>query len=400
MKIQFYNLARPVTDARLFLNFQKNPPAFATLVNPRDLPADRQGISRVNSVGKFARANRKWRQILILGIGGSTLPAQVLIRTLARINLGARSEAAPEFFFLDNLDAEKTARIFGKLDWKKTLAIVITKSGGTLETLANFFVVKQKLGKNWRKQIVAITDADSGFLRKLATREKLSAFEISREVGGRFSIFSNVGLLPAALAGVNLRKLLAGAAATETREAFVFAGIHAAEFRRGKNISTFCVYSAALESLAKWWEQLLAESIGKNSRVGITPEIAVGATAQHSLLQLWADGPDDKFFIFAGVQNPKTDFKIPHPSSEFKFLQGKSMQQILRAEFEATVKSLVEKKRALATFEIPQSTEFEIGKLLQFWMLEVYFLGKLLGVNPLDQPGVERGKILARKLLS
>ena len=381
MQIKFTNTSKKIpSNTKIFSEFQKSPPAFFNLPS--------QDFAEVE---KFAHANRKWRQILILGIGGSALPAQTLIHVLAKVPL--------KFYFLDNLDAEKAARIFGKLDWKNTLVIVITKSGETLETLANFFVVKQKLGKNWRKQVVTITDSDSGFLRKLATREKLTAFEIPRETGGRFSIFSNAGLLPAAIAGANLRKLLKGAAAARVKKTFEFAEIQAAKFRHGKNISTFCVYSNALESLAKWWEQLLAESIGKSSKIGITPEIAVGATAQHSLLQLWMDGPNDKFFIFTHVKNSTADLKIPNPSDEFKFLRGKSMQQILSAEFAATVKSLEGKKRALATFEIPRIDEFEIGRLLQFWMLEVYFLGKILKVNPLDQPGVERGKILARKLL-
>lgn len=390
MKIKFSNISKKIpSDVKILSEFQKSPPAFFSLPS--------QNFAEVE---KFARANRKWRQILILGIGGSALPSQTLIRALAKINLGVRSEASPEFYFLDNLDAGKAARIFEKLDWKNTLAIVITKSGETLETLANFFVVKQKLGKNWRRQVVAITDSEKGFLREFATREKLTTFEIPREIGGRFSIFSNAGLLPATLAGADLRKLLEGVTSVKFEQAFEFARIHAAEFRRGKNISTFCAYSNALASLAKWWEQLLAESIGKNSKVGITPAIAIGAAAQHSLLQLWMDGPDDKFFIFTRVKNSAADFKIPNPSNEFKFLRGKSMQQILRAEFEATVKSLAKKKHALSAFEISRIDEFEIGKLLQFWMLEIYFLGKILKVNPFNQPGVERGKILARKLLS
>ena len=382
MNTRFSNISKKIpSNSKTFSEFQKNPPVFFNLPS-----------QDCTEIEKFARANRKWKQILILGIGGSSLPPRTLISALAK-------KDSPEFYFLDNLDGDKAARIFERLDWKNTLVIVIAKSGNTLETLANFFVVRKFLGKNWRQQIVAITDPERGFLRGLAKQEKFVTFEVPREIGGRFSIFSNVGFLPAALAKVNLRKLLKGAAAANAGKAFEFAGIQAAEFRRGKNISAFCIYSNTLEFLAKWWEQLLAESIGKNSRVGITPTIAIGATAQHSLLQLWMDGPNDKFFIFTRVKNSATDFKIPNPSSEFQFLRGKSFTKILAAEFAATVKSLAEKKYALATFEIPQIDEFEIGKLLQFWMLEVYFLGKILKVNPFNQPGIERGKILARKIL-
>jgi glucose-6-phosphate isomerase len=287
------------------------------------------------------------------------------------------------------------------------LVLVVSKSGGTLETLANFFVVRKFLGRNWSRQTVFLTDAKKGFLRELAQKltphfsegKEVRAFAIPENVGGRFSIFSPVGLLPAALAGANLRKLLDGARKSDPRKALEFAQIHAAEFRRGKNISVFCVYSNALESLAKWFEQLLAESLGKNSRVGITPAPAVGAIDQHSKLQLWASGPADKFYIFVGTRNCGKDFAIPTPPAGFEFLRGKKIGDILRAEFLATTESLEEKKRPLAIFDFAEIGEVELGEFLQFWMFEIYFLAKILGVNFADQPGVERGKILARKKL-
>ncbi len=387
MKIKLHNISKPSPSIKIFSDFKKNPPAFSFL--PKDF----------REIEKFAKTNRKWSHVLVIGIGGSSLPAQALINALAKLNPRVHSGEPPEPHFLDNLDAKKTINIFEKLDWEKTLVIVIAKSGETLETLANFFVVKQKLGTNWRKQTVAITDPKKGFLRELATKEKLTTFDIPPEIGGRFSIFTSVGLLPAALAGINLRKLIKGANKASPKKAFEFAQIQAREFKRGKNINTFCIYSNALESFAKWHEQLLAESIGKNAKVGITPQIAIGATDQHSKLQLWSDGPNDKFFTFLKVKKVEADLKIPNPPKEFGFLKNKSMQQILNAEFDATVKALAEKKRSLAIFEIEKLDEESLGEMLQFWMLEIYFLGKLLGVDPFDQPGVERGKFLTRKAL-
>jgi glucose-6-phosphate isomerase len=381
VKIKFSNIAQPTLNSKILAKFKKNPPAFW------DLPK-----KNFSEISKFAKANKKWQQILIIGIGGSSLPAQTLTTALSGKN-------SPKFYFLENLDPAAAAKIFAEIEWSKTLVLVISKSCGTLETLANFFVVQKLLGSSWRNQVIIITDPEKGFLHELAKKEKLTTFEIPAEIGGRFSVLSNVGLLPATLAGANLGKLLASARKADARKALNFAQLQAAEFRRDKNITTFCVYADALKSFAKWWEQLLAESIGKSSKIGITPEIAVGATDQHSKLQLWTNGPNDKFFTFLGVQNFGKDFKIPNPPKDFGFLKNKSMQQILQAEFLATTKSLVEQKRPLVILEIEKINEESLGELAQFWMLEVYFLGKILGVNPFDQPGVERGKVLTRGIL-
>ncbi|MFA6457923.1 MAG: glucose-6-phosphate isomerase [Patescibacteria group bacterium] len=381
MKIIFQNVVRAKSsDQKILADFKKNPPDFS------DLPK-----SDFSAISKFVAANKKWQQVLVIGIGGSSLPARTLVDALGK--------SKREFYFLENVDPTAAAKIFARLDFPKTIVLVVSKSGDTLETLANFFIVRKLLGKNWRQQVVFLTDAEKGFLRTLATKEKIVTFTIPAKVGGRFSIFSPVGLLPAALAGANLQKLLVGAQKADPKQTLEFAQIHAAEFRRGKNISVFCVYANALESLAKFFEQLLAESLGKNSQVGITPAAAVGALDQHSKLQLWRDGPADKFYIFVGAQNFKQDFRIPNPPPEFGFLKNRNLSEILRAEFLATTKSLSEKKRPLAIFDFAQIEEAELGEFLQFWMLEIYFLAQILGVNFADQPGVERGKILARARL-
>ncbi len=379
MKLKFHNIPKQSKDSKIFSEFEKNPPAFNSLLS--------QDFSEIE---RFAKANQKWKHILVIGIGGSALPAQTLVNALGKNE---------EIYFLDNLDAQKASQIFEKINWKQTLVIVTAKSGNTLETLSNFFVVKQKLGKNWQKQMVAITDPSEGYLRELASKEKLQTFEIPKEIGGRYSIFTSVGLLPLALRGGSVKKLLEGARKADAKKALQFAQIQAKEYKRGKNIHAFCVYANALESFAKWYEQLLAESIGKTEKIGITPQIAVGATDQHSKLQLWMNGPNDKFFTFVRVRNVGVDFKIPKPPKEFAFLRNKTMQQVLCAELQATVKSLAEKKRSLAVCEIEKLDEASLGQLLQFFMLEVYFLGKILGVNPFNQPGVEKGKILTRKIL-
>lgn len=408
MKITLHNLTpKKFSKNKVFTDFKKNPPSISA--KQQFLPLSQRGKrvggfeSNWKKIQNFTKLSNH-QHILIIGIGGSSLPAQVLVNALnagagVPVKRGTCSTSTPQFHFLDNLDPTKASTIFNQLNWKKTLVIVIAKSGETLETLANFFIVKKLLGKNWKEQIVIVTDPQHGYLRQLAEKEKLQSFEIPPDIGGRYSIFTPVGLLPAALAGINVKKLLAGAQKANPKKAFQFAQLHAAEYRRKKNITTFCVYSNALESFGKWYEQLLAESIGKSSKIGITPQLAIGATDQHSKLQLWSDGPNDKFFIFTGIDKVQKDFKIPSPPKDFACLKGTSMQQIINTEMRSTVKSLAEKKRSIATFSIPRLDEENLGELLQFWMLETYFLGNILKVNPFNQPGVERGKILTKKLL-
>jgi len=380
-KIKLRNTLKKIpSNEKVWREFEKNPPAFSDLLK-----------QDTTIIQKFADTERKkWRSVLILGIGGSSLGAQAIISALAVKN-------SPEFYFLDNLDPIETHTVLKKINLRQTLVLVITKSGGTLETMAQFFAIRKKLK---RQQIIAITDAKDGFLRQFAEQEKLITFEIPRNIGGRFSALTPVGLVPAALAGVKITSILNGAKAVNPREAFEFARVHAAEFKRGKNISACCTYSSQLRKFNEWYSQLLGESIGKNSQTGVTPTTAIGATDQHSQLQLWSDGPNDKFFIFSRVMNFGIDYNISNPPTEFKFLAKKSFTEILNTEFLATTQALIERKRSLATFEIPQVNAQNLGWLLSFFQFEIALLGKILKVNPFNQPGVERSKILAHKLLT
>lgn len=401
---RFRNTKNPsAKNTRVWQNFLANPPASAKATVGR--PAFPELLNQnLNKLEKWSKTERKkWKHILVLGIGGSSLGAQALISALAQPPCeggSPRLAGAGGFYFLDNLDPVETSSVFEKLNWKKTLVLVITKSGGTLETLAQFSIVKKELGQNWKKQIIVITDPQKGFLRELAQKEKLSSFDVPPEVGGRYSVLSNVGLVPAALSGISVEKLLKGANQVKAKQAFEFAKIQAAEYRKGRNITIFCPYSSQLKKLGEWYAQLLAESIGKNLKTGITPEVSIGATDQHSKLQLWSDGPNDKFFIFLKVKKFSKDIKNSKTSVEPKFIAGKTFSEILNAECEATIKSLSEKKRPIVKIEIPEINEESLGYLLYFFQLQVAFLGQILGVNPFDQPGVERGKILAQKQLS
>jgi len=369
--------------AAIWRRFQEGMPAFAELAH-----ADTKEIEQ------FAREQKgKWEHVVILGMGGSSLGARAVLDAV-------QTRRAPVFHFLDTVDPLAVDTLFRSVRLRKTLFLVISKSGSTLETLANFFVIREKLGKNWRKQIVIITDSKSGYLRQLATKEGLPSFEIPEQVGGRYSVFSPCGLLPAALAGIRIRELLAGAREVQASEAFHFALVQAELFTQKRNITVTCPYSQRLRTLGDWYAQLLAESIGKHEKIGITPESSVGPADQHSKLQLWMEGPDDKLYLFFGVEQFVKDFNLPSKlPAEFAHLKSKSLQAILAAELTGTVGALQEAGRPLALFDVPDLSPRSIGWLLQFFMLEVAFLGEILGVDPYDQPGVERGKVIAKELL-
>ncbi len=365
----------------IWRDFQASPPGFTSLP-----------VKDYTELKKFTRSQKgKWESVLVLGIGGSSLGGEALVAALGKTKLAVH--------FLANIDPAEFACTTRQLNLKKTLIIIISKSGGTLETIANFLAIRPKLNKAWQKQVVVITSSNEGYLHQLAKREKLTTFNIPPDVGGRYSVLSPVGLLPAALAGVSIDELLKGAREVDGPDAFLFALTHAELYRRGHSVTVFCPYAQSLQKLGEWYAQLLAESVGKSAIVGITPEVSTGATDQHSKLQLWVDGPADKFFIFLGVKKFATDVKIKTAPSAFAYLKGKSLSQILHAELAGTVQALSEQGRPLAVFDLPEISARTLGYLLYFFELEVAFLGHALGVDPYDQPGVERGKELTRRRL-
>lgn len=366
--------------APIWQKFQQAAPDFVQLPY-----ADPRPISLLTA---SLRARQKFDAVVVLGIGGSSLGGQAVVAALAT------ARGLP-VHFLDNLDPQSFLSTLRSVKLSRTLFLIISKSGDTLETVTQLFWLQKKLGKNWQRHVVIITDAEKGFLRTLATKEKLPSLPVPAGVGGRYSVLSPVGLLPAALAGVNVRELLAGAREAPAAEAFQLACTAAELFAGGRSVAVFCPYVQALKKIGEWHAQLLAESVGKGPRVGLTPEVSVGVTDQHSKLQLWLDGPDDKFYFFVRTQKWARDLPLPLPPRQFAFLRGHTFGSVLAAEYTGTVTALAEKRRPLAEFVLPEIAPRHVGWLLQFLMLEVAFLGQILEVNPFDQPAVERGKVLA-----
>ncbi len=383
-----------------------------------DLPYDRKNALKIK---RFAQTLRgKFDSMVVIGIGGSALGTSALIDCLKPPFHSSMSGSAREGWLsvivADNISPEFMRGILGKIPLARTIFNVVTKSGSTSETLSVFSIVKEimrkSFGADWRRRFVITTDSESGFLRGFAEKNKLASFSVPSNVGGRFSVFSSVGLLPAASAGINIEKLLAGAASMDKvcfnkdflkNPAAVYAAIHHILYKKGRKINVLMPYWESLKTVSSWFAQLWAESLGKRKDirgrdvfVGPTPVKAKGVTDQHSQLQLYAEGPSDKVVTFISVDRFK-DIKIPK-ISDFVF-GGKTLGQLLKAEEYGTKFSLLNAERPFISIRIPEIKEFFIGQLLYFFEVSTAIYGELLGINTFNQPGVEFGKKIAKEIL-
>jgi len=298
---------------------------------------------------------------------------------------------------------------------------VVTKSGSTAETISSFMYMcghlRHKLDLNPSTHFFFITDPEKGKLRELAEEWQVPSLSIPPGVGGRFSVFTPVGLLPAAILGINIEEMLDGAARMDTASfkedalnspAYMFAIIHWLLYQKGKPIHVLFPYANSLYSLADWFRQLWAESLGKRTDLdgkevfaGPTPVKALGATDQHSQVQLYVEGPFDKVFTFMEVENFSKKAKITGelPFSDFSYLEQKDIQTLLNTEKKATEIALTENNRPNCTIKIPQVTPYSVGQLFYLFELATAFAGSLMHINPYDQPGVEHGKIATYALM-
>lgn len=340
----------------------------------------------------------KYKHIVVLGIGGSALGAICLQQSLKHLFENELFiSSTPKLYVIDNIDPLLITEIEDVIDYEKTLFIVISKSGDTIETFTQYKYFRANCEKkklNPRGHFVFITDPKKGELRKIANKENIPTFDIPENVGGRFSVLTAVGLLPAALIDIDINKLIVGAASmrdkflsTKDNPSFTLATVQYLLSQKGKTINVLMPYSQKLIKLTDWYEQLLAESIGKDEK-GITPTNALGATDQHSQIQLYNDGPNDKLIIFLEVQRLGKDIKIPGSIT---------FNELIKIEKEATAKSLTKNNRPNLTILVDSVSEETLGELFMFFEGAVAFLGEYFGVNAFDQPGVELGKKLINK---
>jgi len=385
----------------------------------RELPYNQKEV--VAEIESYV--NEKKDQIdafVVLGIGGSALGPMAVQQALNHpyYNELPREKRGgfPKLYVVDNVDPERLVYLFQTIDPTRCLFNVISKSGSTSETMSQFMIIQklleEKIGKEKAKElIVCTTDAVSGNLITIAKAGGYKYFIIPSAVGGRFSELTPVGLLPAAFCGINIAGLLEGAAQMDKmcaeddinkNPAHMYALLHYIGMTTDKNISVMMPYADSLKYISDWYAQLWGESLGKQHdvdgnivNVGQTPVKALGATDQHSQVQLYAEGPFDKIIVFLGVDEYRETITIPKTYEDMPslgFLGGVTHNQLIKTEQDATEYALTKAGRQNMTITLPKVTPQTLGQLLYFFEVATAYAGELLNIDAFDQPGVEEGK--------
>ena len=385
----------------------------------RDLPDDERMLSAVLSAAE--RCRRDCDNLVVLGIGGSALgniALQTALNSTLWNLLPAGQRRGPRLFVMDNVDPLQFGALLEYLDgqWNRTLVNVISKSGETAETAAQFLIVRdmleQKLGQDEAaRRIVVTTDPAGGAMRRIAQDAGYLSLDVPPGVGGRFSVLSAVGLFSAAMCGIDVRGVMSGARDMSRRvanpvlrenPAAMIAAIHFLYYHLGKKLHVMMPYSAHLKDLADWYRQLWAESLGKRLSldgrevfIGPTPIKALGATDQHSQVQLYREGPNDKVFTFLAVEHFDRDVPIPDSPSTpeaLAYLGGASLGKLLNAELAATEFALLQSHRPCLSVRFPRITPAAVGEFFMLYESAVSIIALLFGIDAYDQPAVQAGK--------
>lgn len=362
---------------------------------------------------------------VVLGIGGSALGAVALYNALKHTYYNELPKAKrkyPRFYCIDDADPERLNALFDIIEPQKTVFNVITKSGATSETMSQYLIVsdylEQKLGANASKHIVATTSENSGNLIKISKEKGYKTFFIPSSVGGRFSVLSPVGLLPAAAIGIDIAALLDGAKDMDricknsdfkNNPALICATLMYLAYHKGANISVMMPYSYGLKTVSDWYCQLWGESLGKavnrlgeKINVGQTPVKALGVTDQHSQIQLYVEGPSDKVVTFIRVEKFRSEVTIPNGCEAYpdvNFLCGHSLGELTNVEQAATEYALKKAEKMNYTITLDTIDEYNLGSLLYFFQMQTAYIGEFFNINAYNQPGVEEGKNAAYALL-
>lgn len=395
-----------------------------------DLHKDKALVREVESTAKGLSGGGH-ENFVILGIGGSALGIRALATALLHpyhnVLDGEGRGGAPRVFVMDNIDPDTFRGMLDICPAEKTLYNVISKSGGTAETLSQLLVVvdvlEKALGRGALKDHLVVTTGMGGGkanpLERMAKSFSLKTFSIPENVGGRFSIFSAVGLFPAAVLGIDVGALLRGCAQMDKRcsrgglrenPAYLRAAVHyLLDSRKGKSMAVMMPYADSLRDVADWYRQIWAESLGKRFDldgeevfVGQTPIRALGATDQHSQVQLYREGPNNKVITTVEVRRFSKRVRLPEALGdigELGYLRGQSLNRLMKAELEGTVGALKESCRPVLRVVMPCVNAHSFGQLLYMLEVETAMAGKLYHVDAFDQPAVERGKELAREYM-
>ncbi len=372
-----------------------------------DLPEEDRYVKQAKAVAE--RLPEGIDTLLVLGIGGSALGAKMVRDCFSE-------ELSKKLIVLDNVDPYTIHNVAKSINPEKTVINVISKSGSTVEPISQFKffynLFEVELGREETlKRIVITTDISKGNLRKVAEELEILSLEVPENVGGRFSVLTPVGIFPLEYCGIDTELLLKGALKQKLsgkETAVTGAVLDYLFYKQGKNIKVLFIYSDRLYRFGEWYLQLFGESLGKrfdrNGKevtVGATGVLAKGVTDQHSQVQLYREGPDDKLFAFFKV-NKKIDVLIPESFSQFEgfsYLNGKTFSQLMDAECEGTMQALENTGRPLILYQIEEINLETMGGLIYLFELQTAVCGYLYNINPFDQPGVEEGKLIAKKLL-
>ena len=389
-----------------------------------ELPYNQNEI--VEDILQTAKEVRKnCENFVVLGIGGSSLGPIAVFQALCHLHhndLPKSKRKAPKFYVEDNVDPERMLALLDVVDPEKTIFNVITKSGATSETMTQYLIImkilKDRLGDKAKDHMIATTSSAKGNLIKIAKEEGLKTFYIPDGVGGRFSQLCPVGLLPAAVLGIDIKLMLDGAKYMDNlcknkdfkkNPAMMSALLQYLAIARGKNISVMMPYADSLKYIADWYCQLWGESLGKAVDkdgklvyAGQTPVKSLGVTDQHSQVQLYTEGPFDKVVTFLAVENYRCEQVIADGCPDIpdvNFLCGHTMNELITAERKATEYALTVKNRLNHTIYLPEVNAFTVGQLLFLFEMETAYIGEMLNIDTYNQPGVEGGKNATYALL-
>ncbi|OJT95540.1 MAG: hypothetical protein BGN82_10645 [Alphaproteobacteria bacterium 65-7] len=363
----------------------------------------------LRAAARQAAALKGFATVAVLGIGGSSLGGQALT--------ALRKAGKPVVEFHDNPDPFSWAAALKRFDLKKTHFIAISKSGGTAETLMQVLTAADALEKagvkTLKKHFTIITEPHASPLAGFADSIGAARLDHPLGVGGRYSVLTMVGALPGLLMGLNVKQLRAGAQAALEQvlnartpadaPAASGAALHHALAGEGRLASTVLwPYADALAVFGGWWKQLWAESLGKDGQ-GSTPVSVLGPVDQHSQLQMFRDGPGTALYTLVSVDTKGKGPAVPRARANrlgLQYLAGKKLGDLVDAECRATAQTLFKNGRPVRRIHLGKVDEFHLGALMMHFMLETILMGRLMGVNPFDQPGVEEGKVLARQYLA
>lgn len=363
--------------------------------------------------------------LVVIGIGGSLLGAQALYAALGGLKKPGRF-STPHLkliFAGDATDPQAVTELLDGVDWSRAAINIISKSGDTIEPMSVFTMAQGRMARaigrgKTAKRIIATTDVRKGTLHAIADREGYATLPVPDNIGGRFSVLTEVGMFPALAAGIDVAGLWKGAAeATEKfwketavkNPATAFAGLQYLSYLKGKRVSVLMPYVQRLQTIGGWYRQLWAESLGKkmdrtksSAYIGPTPVSAVGPADQHSQIQLYNEGPNDKTVTFVEIDEFAKDARLPSPWPDLEgtaYFSGHTFTEIVHYERQATAEALTMNRRPNGTIHLPDLSAPSVGGLLQTMMCATAIAGELFNVNAFDQPGVEAGKKAMYRLM-